>query len=164
MNAKVNRTTKTDLLAGERLQSLPVGRSRLKAVVLYDEFESGVRAKTLLGQATKQAVWTGELESVFWRFDVMTQPLVAREALYRAADADIVLMVSERTAHPPDSLIEWLEIWAIIRRIQDALLAAWCHQPHAGERLSEGAEALRNLAGRYGLDWLCAEELARKAA
>lgn len=141
------------------LQSNPSSHSLLKAVVLYDEFGSGLRAKEMLERVTDQAQWEGEFDNMFWRFDVMSQPLVAREALYRAADADMVLLAAEKAGYPPDWLIEWLEIWAITRRIQDAALVAWCHGHERGVT-SEGIERLRELAERYGLEWLCAEELA----
>lgn len=130
----------------------------LKAVVLYDGLESGTKAKALLLRVGNRARWRGKFDTAFWRFDVMAQTSVAREALYRAADADMVLVVAEGAVSPPRWLLEWLEIWAATRRIQDAVLAAWCRHHDRGP-LSKGAQILRDLAGRYGLHWLCAEEL-----
>lgn len=147
--------------AGQRPAS--ASRPKLKVVVLYAEFESALEARALLDRVALGADWPGEVESQFWRFDVMSQPLVAREALYRAADADMLVLTARQAGYPPDWLLEWLEIWAITRRIQDAVLAAWC-RGHDPAVLSQGVECLRELAGRYGLDFLCAEEVSREAA
>jgi hypothetical protein len=145
------------------VQEDPTGQSLVKAVVLYSEFESGVRARALLSRVAHQAGCQGRVQSVFWRFDVMSQPLVAREALYHAADADIVLLAASAVSSPPAWLLEWLEGWAITRRVQDAVLAAWC-RGHGGAQSAEGIGTLRKLADRYGLEWLCAEETEADAA
>jgi len=163
MRPDSQKPTGTASLAGQ----IPPGdrgrQPKLKAVVLYADFDCGVKARALVRRAADHSGWPGEVENLLWRFDVMSQPLVAREALYRSADADILLLVAEEAAYPSAWLLEWLEIWAITRRIQDAILAAWCRGNDVGGA-SEGVECLRELAGRYGLEFLCAEEVARKAA
>lgn len=150
---------------GKPSRGEPTGRdlaspTRLKAVVFYDKLESGRRARALLGRVADKAGWKGRVNTVFWKFDVMTQPPVAREALYGAMDADMILLVAGKVMPPPDWLLEWLEAWAISRRVQDAVLATWCRRHDRGP-LAEGIERLRELAGRHGLEWLCAEELER---
>lgn len=147
----------------ETLQSEPGCCSSLKVVVLYDELESAIRAKRLLARVAANAAWEGTFDNVFWRFDMMSQPLAVREASESAADADMILLVAERVVVPPVCLLEWLETWATTRRIQDAALVAWCHR-RAGGSSSEAVETLRKLAGRHGLEWLCAEELERETA
>jgi len=142
------------------LQREPGRCASLKAVVLYDGLESGTRAEALLMRATGRARWRGKFEMAFWRFDVMSHPNIAREALYRAADANVVLVVAEQAMSPPRWLLEWLELWAATRRVQDAVLAAWCRH-HERDSLPKAVKSLRDLAGRYGLEWLCAEELER---
>jgi hypothetical protein len=135
----------------------PRAKSALKAVVLYSEIESGLKAKTLLQRAAQRAGWAGAMEHSFWRFDVMSQPSVAREALYGAADADMVLLVAKGMSKPPEWLLEWLEIWAVTRRIPDAILAAWCEE-HVPEDTDKGIKTLRKLADQYALEFLCADE------
>lgn len=157
MHADHSQSVKNGALTPDTPQRDLTQDPLLKAVVLYGEFESGVQARALLGRATDRAKWSGRAESLFWRFDVMSQPLVAREALYRAADADIILLAAQDVEYPPDWLLEWLEIWAITRRIQDAILAAWC-RGH-GEPSTGALNRLRELAGQYGLEFLCAQEL-----
>jgi hypothetical protein len=138
-------------------------RSALRAVVLYSEIESGLRARTLLQRASRRAGWAGAMENSFWRFDVMAKPAVAREALYGAVDADMVLLVAKGMSDPPEWLLEWLEIWALSRRIQDAILAAWCEE-HLPQRPNRGIANLRKLAQRHGLVFLCADEARAQAA
>lgn len=133
-------------------------KSALKAVVLYSEIESGLKARTLLQRVIDRAGWQGALDNVFWRFDVLSRPNVAREALYGAADADIVLLVAKGISQPPEWLLEWLEIWAISRRTSDAILAAWCHE-HAAQEQVEGMKPVRQIAKRHGLKFVCAEQV-----
>lgn len=135
----------------------PRVKSALKAVVLYSEVESGLRARTLLQRASHRAGWPGTMDNLFWRFDVMSTPSVAREALYRAADADMVLLVAKGMSDPPEWLLEWLEIWAISRRIRDAILAAWCEE-HLSQDTVKGIKVLRQLAKRHDLTFLCADD------
>lgn len=145
----------------ETLQEDAGSECSLKTVVLYDDFGAGLKARQLLGRAADHAHWEGDVTNTFWRFDVMSEPRVARDALYRSMDADMVFLAAEHAEYPPEWLLEWLEIWASTRRIRDAALAAWCHGAKRGA-VSEGIERLRNLAERHGLEWLCAEELSRK--
>jgi hypothetical protein len=163
MHPDTQKPTGTGLQAGPVLYSDRERQPKLKAVVLYADFDCGVKARALVRRAADHSGWLGEVENLLWRFDVMSQPLVAREALYRAADADILLLVAAAEAYPSAWLLEWLEIWAITRRIQDAILAAWCQGKDVGGS-SEGVACLRELAGRYGLEFLCAEEAAHEAA
>lgn len=158
MNENSDLTVQSNSKKPEDALSASASRSRLKAVVLYGELESAMKAKVLLGRATQHAGWTGETEILFWRFDVMARAQVAREALYRAADADIILLVAREIDSPPDWMLEWLEIWAISRRIQDAILVAWCLE-HGASGSHKGAGLLRDLAGRYRLEFLCAEDM-----
>ena len=141
----------------------PRAKSALKAVVLYSEIESGLKAKTLLHRASQRAGWAGAMEHSFWRFDVMSKPSVAREALYGAVDADMVLLVAKGMSKPPEWLLEWLELWAISRRIPDAILAAWCEE-HVPEEANKGIKTLRKLAEQYALEFLCADEAQLQAS
>lgn len=134
----------------------PESKSALKAVVLYEKLESGISARGLLKRVSDRLPWAKAMESVFWRFDVMSDAAIAREALYRAADADIVLIVARERSQPPEWLLEWLELWALTRRIRDVVLAAWC-AGHASPRESTGVGALRELARRHGFDFICAD-------
>lgn len=146
----------------DTLQQESGSDAALKAVVLYDALESGMRAKALLGRVGNK---TGEepLESVFWRLDVITQPPLAAEALDGAMDADMILLVADRIVSSPERLLGWLKTWATSREIQDALLVASCHGQDR-TALSKEIECLRELAGHYGLAWLCDEEFTHKAA
>jgi len=146
------------------MQQDPTSESAVKAVVLYGEFESGIRARALLSRVAQHAGCEERLRSDYWRFDILSRPAVARESLAHAEDADIVLLVSGETSNPPAWLLEWLEAWAVNRQVRDAVLAAWCRGHGRSEPMPEGVAPLRELARRHGLEWLCAEEAGRDAA
>jgi hypothetical protein len=93
----------------------------------------------------------------------MSQPEVAREALYQAADAEMVLLVPKTMSRAPEWLLEWIEIWAMTRRFSDAILAAWCEH-HDSPGATESIRTLRELANRQGLGFLCADDLPQQAA
>jgi hypothetical protein len=136
-----------------------VGQQVWKAVVLYSELDSGKQAAHLLGRVAERAGAPESCDSSLWRFDVMEHPSVAREALYEARDAHIVLVSAQGVDHPPGWLMEWLEMWAMTRHVKNAALAAWCKAAHTG-RLRQALGGLRKLAGDHGLDFICADDVA----
>jgi hypothetical protein len=137
-----------------------VVRQVWKAVVLYSERESGKQAAQLLERVAQRAGAPESCESSLWRFDVMENPAVAREALYEARDAHIVLLSAQGIHRPPHWLMEWLEIWAMTRRVREAVLAAWCQAVHA-RQLRQALVGLRNLAAQHDLDFICADDIAQ---
>lgn len=147
----------------DTLQQEPGGEAALKAVVLYDELGSGIRARALLGRVADKTCEEGQFESVFWRLDLMSQPRIAQEALDGAMDADMILLAADKILSSPDRLLGWLKSWATSREIQDAVLVASCHGKDR-VAVSNEIERLRELAGSYGLGWLCEVEGGREAA
>lgn len=130
-----------------------VGQPTWKAVVLYNEIESGKDAARLLHQVASRAGEPASCNTSLWRFDVMKNPKVARQALYEARDAHLVLLSARGMGHPPSWLVEWLEMWAMTRREREAVLAALSQGPclEGGRRAVEG---LRKLAETHHLDFI----------
>jgi len=134
---------------------------RWNAVILYDQFRSGRVAKALLDRVASQGGTPDDPEINLWRFDVMQESIVADEALEKARDAQIVFLAAQGAEEPPEWLIHWLEEWASQRNVENALLAAWCGE-HSGGELPKGIGSLRQLAGKHGVDFLCADEPLRR--
>jgi hypothetical protein len=127
--------------------------------VLYSELESGKQAAWLLDRVATRAGAAGSCERSLYRFDIMQDAAMAREALYEARDAHIVLLSAQEVDHPPEWLMEWLEMWALTRHVKEAVLAAWCRALHT-KRLQRAIGGLRSLAQQHELDFICADETA----
>lgn len=136
-----------------------VGRQVWKAVVLYSELESGRQAARLLDRVAARAGAAESCERSLYRFDVMQEAAIAREALYEARSAHIVLLSAQNVDRPPEWLMEWLEMWALTRHVKEAVLAAWCHAIHT-KRLHRAIGGLRELAQQHDLDFICADDSA----
>jgi hypothetical protein len=92
----------------------------LRAVIIYDEFDSAAHATTLLERA---ALRTGEAikwDIKPWQCDVLQQPTLAALTIAVAANADLIVLAVQRTHFPPAELLDWLKNWAQHRRIEDA--------------------------------------------
>jgi len=137
-----------------------VGQQVWKAVVLYSELESGKQAAQLLDRVAARAGVAEGCERTLYRFDVMAEAAVAREALYEARDAHIVLLSAQKVDQPPAWLMEWLEMWAMTRHVKEAVLAAWCRALHTN-RLQRAIGGLRSLAEQHDLDFICADDVPK---
>jgi hypothetical protein len=92
----------------------------LKAVIIYDDFDSATRATALLERATVRADEAMKWDIKPWRFDVLKQPTLAALTVAVAANADLIVLALRQIHSPPAELLDWLESWAGHRRIEDA--------------------------------------------
>jgi hypothetical protein len=120
----------------------------LNAVVVYDTFDSAVKARRVL-----ERDWAGEptLWNVKpWRVDVLRISPAAEVALTEAADAHLILIAVPRFESFLPWLVDWLDRWATCRKVKEAGLALWdCGAlAHARPELSQFAE-------RHGMSLIC---------
>jgi hypothetical protein len=124
----------------------------LNAVVVYDTFDSAVKAKRVL-----ERDWAGEpthWNVKPWRVDVLKIPPAAEVALTEAADAHLILIAVPRFESFLPWLVDWLDRWATCRKVKEAGLALWdCGRPiHA--RFEHPPE-LSQFAEHHGMSLIC---------
>jgi hypothetical protein len=120
----------------------------LKAVIVYDTFNSAVRAKRMLQdhRTDEPIVWNIKP----WRVDILKLPQLELEALREAADAHLILIAGDRVQSLLPGLLDWLERWASCRRIKEAGLALWDGFTPAGSQPERRPE-LSEFVGRHRL-------------
>jgi hypothetical protein len=117
----------------------------LKAAVIYDDFDFAARAAALLERAAIHTDEAMQWDIKPWRLDLLKPSALADAALDETIDVDLIVVAASRTHLLPDELLEWLEHWAVRRRIADAALLVLCPEETAGptslgDRLKEFAE------------------------
>jgi len=96
----------------------------LKAVIIYDDFDSATRATALLERVATRAEEAMKWDIKPWKFDVLKQPALAALTVAVAANADLIVIALRRRRSTPVELLNWLKNWADHRRIEDAALLA----------------------------------------
>jgi len=98
----------------------------LKAVIIYDDFDSATRATALLERVAIRADEGIKLDIRPWRFDILKQPTVLALTVAAAANADLIVLALRRTRSATAELLGWLKNWAEHRQIKDAAMMALC--------------------------------------
>ena len=96
----------------------------LKAVIIYDDFDSATRATELLERVALRVDETLKWDIKPWRGDVLKQPTLAALTVAVAANADLIVLALNHIHPPPAELLDWLKNWAKHRRIKDAAVLA----------------------------------------
>ena len=95
----------------------------IKALLIYDDFASAVKANTALQRVAEQADLTVLWNIRPWCVDVLRLLPAADKALNEALDAHLIVFAGNRAQSNPSWLQRWLEQWAACRSISDAALA-----------------------------------------
>lgn len=120
----------------------------MKALIIYDDFASGVKASTAMHRAAYRAKVRVRLDIKPWRVDVLKLPLAADEALMEAVDADLIVLAGPGAPLLPVWIKEWLECWGIRRQTRESALVVICAKaggkPSAAVTLELSRFAVRN--------------------
>ncbi|MGA9776665.1 MAG: hypothetical protein ACLPRE_14605 [Limisphaerales bacterium] len=92
----------------------------LKAVIIYDDFDSATHATALLERVARRVDEAIKWDIKPWRNDVLKQPTLAALTVAVAANADVIVLALNHIHAPPPELSDWLKNWAAHRRIRDA--------------------------------------------
>ena len=120
----------------------------LNAVIVYDTFESAVKARRVLEGDRPDETTHWNVKP--WRVDMLKLPPVADVALSEAADAHLILIVVPRFQSFLPWLVDWLERWASNRKVKEAGLALWDSGTLAHPRPEQPSELLQ-FAGRHSI-------------
>ena len=99
-------------------------RMILKAVIIYDDFDSAAHAMALLERVAHRTDAGVKLDIKPWRCDVLRQPALAALTVAVAANADLIVFALNRIPSPTTELLDWLKNWAAHRRVKDAAVLA----------------------------------------
>jgi len=118
-------------------------RQTLKALIIYDDVASALRASTALHQATRRAKVRARWDIKPWRVDILRFQWAADEALVESVGVDLAVLAGPRTSSLPVWLKGWLQCWASRPQAGDPTLIVIPHE--AGLKLS--VSAIRELSG-----------------
>jgi hypothetical protein len=83
----------------------------LEAEILYEDFATGLRAHVLLDRVRRCLGISNQANEHLWRFDVLCQSKLLKEAVEEALRADVVVVSAHGDGALPDSLKNWAGAW-----------------------------------------------------
>lgn len=133
----------------------------MKALIIYQNFASAIKANTALQNLKLPADAGADWEVVPVRMEMLKLPPTATQALMAAMDVHIVLFVGAFSQSLPSWVLDWLQRWAAVRQVKDAVVAV-----NAGAYGDAPAlpviRALREFAGERGLSFIMSAEIVRQ--
>jgi hypothetical protein len=92
-----------------------------------------------------------EFEVRWWPFEALDQPRSAKEAMEKAAVADLIIFSCERECKMPAHVGAWIESWVSQRGDREGTLAHLCDSEQGA---TEKDVYLRAVAHRAGMDYI----------
>lgn len=90
----------------------------VEAEILYEDFATGLRAHLLLDRV-RQCLGHGiQANEHLWRFDLLREPELLKEAVEEAVQADLVIVSAHGDGVLPEPLKDWAGEW-LLRAGQD---------------------------------------------
>src|SRR5215472_3208286 len=83
----------------------------LNAVVVYEDFATGLRARRTLEGLTQPLKADLGVRLNLWRFDLLREPPLRERVAQEAAEADVVFLSAHGRAELPVAVQQWLEDW-----------------------------------------------------
>ena len=128
----------------------------LEAVIIYDDLDLASRAVARLDNASRSGDEITNWGLKWWRLDVLRVGGSAGEALRESASAHLIVLALRDQMQLKNSLIDWLEKWAAVRREQDAAIALFDGAHSENLSLATSPE-LSAFANRHGLNLIMEE-------
>lgn len=127
----------------------------MKALILHDDPILVTRVKATLRRAIQRAEATAMWTITSRPINALRQPSTARQVLAAAVDAHLVVIASCHPESLPLWAYEWLEEWAVSRRVPDAALALTDGECKA--ELTDAMPELSQLATKHQLTLIANE-------
>ena len=128
----------------------------LNALVLYEDFGTGLRAKQTLDGTVQRLVFDADVHVKLWRFDLLREPALYDQAASEVTEADIVFVSAHGQGELPVSVNGWLQHW-LARKVGEPCALAMSLDAGAGETptAAQMLEALRGMAEQAGVEVFC---------
>ena len=128
--------------------------SPILATVLYEDLESGLRARALMESVEANMDLPAEFRLDLWRFDWLAERSLGNIALSRA-DRSALVLISIGTSNPlPAAVDNWISTWVEIEQIHPlALVVLLPKEKHAATHPLH--ERLRDVARQKRVDFFC---------
>jgi hypothetical protein len=97
----------------------------VNALLIYDNFASGLKARGVLQRTAYCAKAPGRWEIRPLHLDVLRVPETREGALVDAVNVDLLALAGLYTCSIPVWLMEWMERWANYRKVVDAALVVF---------------------------------------
>ena len=139
----------------------PPHDSAIKALIIYEDFDSAVRANVALQHSARNVDFAVQWNVNPWRIDLLQFSPTAEAALTDASYAHLIIIASCSGKSSAFWFQDWLEHWAKCHQIEGAALALF------GVGYSDGlaASAIRefsSIARRHGLSLIFGDDRSRK--
>jgi hypothetical protein len=121
----------------------------MKAIILCDDCEFAARTNGALRYAGHRSDASVQWTVKDYPMNALHDLAIADKALAEAADAHLIVIAGRQIVSLPLPLQDWLERWAGLRQIEDAVLAV-IHDAAAGAMKSAGSELSRFIR-KHGL-------------
>ena len=83
----------------------------LKVVLLYEDAETGLRARQSLAEVQTQGLVNGDFRPKLWRRDLLRASWLREHAALEAAGADVIIISVHGKGGLPVEVTEWLNRW-----------------------------------------------------
>jgi hypothetical protein len=87
-------------------------RPTFKAVIIYEDHATGIRAKSFYEELVYELEGKCDLNLDLWSFQVLSIPKMGDSAAQVAAQADVVLLSLRGNAGLPAKIREWVKTWS----------------------------------------------------
>lgn len=124
--------------------------SAMKALIIYDDFASAMRANLALQHLARNADLAVQWNVSPWQIDMLKFSLTAEEALAEALDAHLIAIASRSAKSSTFWFQGWLEHWAKCHQIDGAALALF-RVGHPEGLAASAISEFSNIARRHGL-------------
>jgi hypothetical protein len=114
-------------------------------VVIYDEYESGSRAKAFLDQVAANAGGAIQFSLTLWQMDWLAYPFAANEVFRDLERSSVMVLALRAGGEPPKSVFDWVECWVHRRIGGDSALVI------LGNADATAVEELRRVAEQHGI-------------
>ena len=95
----------------------------MKALIIYQNFASAMKANAALQNLRLHGETRVGWEVVPVRMEMLKFPPTTTEALLATVDVHLVLFIGSFSQSLPYWVLDWLQRWAAVRRVKDAVVA-----------------------------------------
>ena len=129
-------------------------RPTLKAVIIYEDRATGIRAKCFYEDLVYELKGKFDLNLDLWSFQVLSIQKIGHSAALVAAQADVVLLSLCGDAELPAEIREWIETWSQLIAGNDPALVLLVDR-HQTSKTCVAVDYLQGVANKLGIDFFC---------